>query len=443
MQSTIEFIKKSNQVSAKLPPELMVDLSAAISGEQPFTNLAEIEFVSESPQASEPTGTKQHNAASVHATSNPIVTGDAPAHDLDRTRSTKPSLVFTQTVDIHTKQLELPDPEVSPSRDDSLQKRRPAKPKTDETDKDHGNESDPRDKEIEIVSVGSDQRADHKHPLKPPALKAIRKRQFATVSAAGGTGAAKASGTGAAKASGTGAARASETGAARASETGAAKANETSAAMTSDSDAYPLRAQQVKRDVNRLADQILRQFPPVTSVILLFVGNDSDEDARQLAEQAASTLAARGPHDVLHLDATAAATSNSNAAKAAGESASPATHQGLSDLLLHDAPIEQVIQLSDIGRLYRMPTGIGILSERRTRAATIGKVTAALKQRFKYTCMSVPAESIVTRAFSRFAEGVYLCMDMERADQKAALMTLNQLRRQGARVTGSIVRSRS
>ncbi len=182
------------------------------------------------------------------------------------------------------------------------------------------------------------------------------------------------------------------------------------------------------RDIKRIVDQILKQYPPVSSSLLMFVSAEIDERHEETVRAIASELATRSNEQILLVDTH----------RGHGRRPEP----GLAEMINHQETANVNFALSGIENLLLMGAGIGEITHRKTQPTALVRFANELKKQFKYTCIAAQEhDHLLTKLLARYCEACYFILDLSTTGEAVAKHQVDSLRNSGARFGGCIVRN--
>ncbi|HMO15307.1 MAG TPA: hypothetical protein PKD64_10450 [Pirellulaceae bacterium] len=182
-----------------------------------------------------------------------------------------------------------------------------------------------------------------------------------------------------------------------------------------------------QRDVKRVVDQILKQYPSPASAVLMFVGDESDISYLEAIKLISGELATRLNNPVLLID--------------------PSEQQGrfsagLAELINRDEPSDVLFAKTDWHNLFTLGAGEGEITFRKSQPASIIRVMQWLRSRFQFTLLAAGgSDDLLANAFARYCDSCYYLIDTITTYEEKAIDQVNRLRKSGARFSGCIMRT--
>ncbi len=187
------------------------------------------------------------------------------------------------------------------------------------------------------------------------------------------------------------------------------------------------------RQVRRLTDRVVAEFPRDRRAALLIAGVPSDNHAADVAGLFARELANRFRGKTLLVDADGEHKVLSQRFAAVGERA-------LADILIDQLPPRRAILPSLVPNLDVLPYGDASPTRRTLEPTRVRLLIDGLKKSHAYVIVSAGGcQDIVTETLARCCDATYLVLQLGKTERLQAAATESYFAHAGARLMGAIV----
>ena len=185
--------------------------------------------------------------------------------------------------------------------------------------------------------------------------------------------------------------------------------------------------------IQRLADQVIRQFPPVAPAVLMFVSTEPTEFVEMTIARIASCLAGRSIGKVLLVDGN-----GDEARLTRNQLNTDAT--GLADATNRDVHWKDCVLETKTANLSFLPAGSDQVSVRKCNHQSMRSMANQFKNEFKYVCINAGrVGNPITTALCGSCDGTFLVLSLEQTEKAEAHETVEALQTHHARLLGTII----